>query len=667
MKTLQDKIFLIIRFAAALGCIYLIFREGLTELLTKKYAVILFTVAIIGVFALVCVISLLRVLRIVFAAGLLLLAFLYFSGDTLPKLLGAASLLLALNELAGKRRREKGAVLILLAVLTLFTPTSKKPFDWSFVLRIAEAIRTQTEAMIDELSYRFEKMMPGKAEETGYSSFFAEAGDISINDKIELSVKGTGNGSPFYLSGKTYRDFDGRRWTNDTGSLQDDRTWFPRFVNLLFQTGVTREKAQTFTRLHKTDITYELLRTGDVIHPETTLAIMDETAAVSKDYTFPETEERGTSYTVLWLEIDYGSRYFDECIRRAEDYPLLSDYQTLLTYTEETYGKEAAACFTRELYTEAAGEAPAEDGNITYTEQTKAFAKKITADLKSDYDKMRTIEETLRQYTYSLKAGPETKDLVETFLFRTKEGYCIHFASAAAELMDLAGIPSRICTGYAVNTRKEKTNGVLPVKGSEAHAWAEGYLRGYGWVPIEPTPIEPTAVMSSWSVVLPEDEGATAEGGDKKTYVDLSQTPDEKEEGETLETVDPAGQNARRILLLLLLLIPGIILLRWLLKELYLLLLPERKRIRYAMHTLRRFLELRYQTRNEPLLFFEERLEEEAEKKEFRETVLSYYRYSYGNEEAEEGLYRRIRALKQHLSRKTALPERIRYVLLTGG
>lgn len=665
MKTLQGKIFIIIRFAAALGCIYLSFREGLTDLLTKKYAVLLFTVSIIGVFALVCVISMFRILRIVFAAGLLLLSLFYFSGDSLPKLLGAASLLLTLNEVAGKRRKEKGAVLILLAVLTLFTPTSKKPFDWSFVVRIAEAIKTQTEAMIDELTYRFEIMMPGKADETGYSSFFAEAGDISINDRIELSIKGTGNGSPMYLSGKTYRDFDGKRWTNDEEILQQDKTWFPRFINLLYQNGVSREKAQAFSRLHKTNITYELLRTSDVIHPETTLMVTGETAAVSDVYTFPETEEKGTSYTVQWLEIDYGSVYFDECIRTAGDYPLLADYKTLLAYTEEIYGNEAASCFTRELYEAAAGEAPAEIGNITYTEQTKAFAKKITADLKSDYDKMRAIEETLRQYTYALEAGPETRDLVETFLFRTKEGYCVHFASAAAELMDLAGIPSRICTGYAVNTGKEKTNGALPVNGSEAHAWAEGYLRGYGWVPIESTPIKPTAVMSSWSIVLPEDD-ETATEDSKKPYVDLSQTPDEKEAGEAAETVDPAEQNAKRILLLLLLLIPGFFLLRWLLKELCLLLLPEKKRIRYAAHSLRRFLELRYQTRNEPLLFFENRLDEE-EKEEFRETVLSYYRYSYGNEEAEEGLYRRIRALNQHLSKKTSLSVRIRFSLLTGG
>ena len=665
MKTVQDKIFLVIRFAAALGCIYLIFREGISALLSEKYAVLLFTVSIIGIFALVCVISMLRVLRIVFAAGLLLLAVFYFSGDALPKLLGAAALLLALNELAGERRKEKGAVLILLAALTLICPTSKKPFDWSFVVRIAEAIRTQAEALIDELSYRFDLGMSGKAEQTGYSSFFAEAGDLNANDRVELAVKGTGNGSPMYLSGRTYRSFDGVHWTNDGVTQGDDRTWFPRFINLLYRNGVQREKVQAFSRLHKTDITYELLRTSDVIHPETTLKMKGDTAAAADTYTFSETMEKGTAYSVLWLEIDYGSAYFDEYIRTAPDYPLLADYRTLLAYTEDVYGSEAAECFTRELYEEAAGETPPETGHITHTQQTEAYAKKLTRDLKSDYDKIRLIEKNLREYTYALKAGPETKDLVETFLFRTKEGYCVHFASAAAELMDLAGIPSRVCTGYAANTSKEKTEGRLPVNGSEAHAWAEGYLEGYGWVPVEPTPIKPTAAMTSWSVVLPEDEGIKAEES-QKPYVDLSKTPDEESTEMTEETFDPAERNARRILLLLLLLIPGLFLLRRLLLELYLLLLPEKKRIRYEAHALRRFLELSCHTRNEPLLFFEEKLPDE-EKEEFRETVLSYYRYSYGNEMAEEGLCRRIRDLKRKLLKKTSLTMRIRFSFLTGG
>lgn len=651
MKSLQDKIFFLIRFVTAIGCIYLIFREGLLPLLSRRYAVLLFTASIIGVFLLTMVISVFRVTRILFAAALLFLTLFYFPMETLPKLLGVSAILLGLNELAGERKKEKGAVLILLAALTLLCPTKREPFDWSFVLRWAEAMQEGAETAFNELSYLFEEWFPGKGEETGYSSFFAEAGELSANDRTELSIRGETNGASLYLSGKSYRDFDGRVWTNRETDAETEGAWFPRYINLLYQNRVLKEKARMFSRLHKTDITYELLRTRDVIHPETTISVSAGKEAVLPGYSFPEIKGKGTAYTVLWLEIDYGSVYFDELIGTAGQYPLFADYRTLAAYTEELYGKEAASAFTRELYDEAIKASAPERGDITYTEQTAAYAKKLTKGFKSDYEKLRAIEEALRQYSYTLSPQTGKKDLVETFLFRTKEGYCIHFASAAAELMDLSGIPSRIVMGYDTVTGKEKENGRLPVLGSEAHAWAEGYIEGFGWVPVEATPIKPAPVMSGWGLLLPEDQEK------EETEERAEEVPNDPAPGigtEAEEEPDPAGQNARRILLLLLLLIPALFFGRLLLRELLFLLLPEQKKLRLAIRSLRQLLETRFHTKNEPLLSFTERLKEE-DREEFRETVLSYYRYSYGGETPEEGLFQRIRALRKKLRKSSAI------------
>lgn len=88
--------------------------------------------------------------------------------------------------------------------------------------------------------------------------------------------------------------------------------------------------------------------------------------------------------------------------------------------------------------------------------------------------------------TYSLK--PKALDInntADSFLFDQRLGYCVHFASSFVTMARMAGIPSRIVTGY----RADKTNSLnnyLPVKERDAHAWAELYLDKH-WVRFETT------------------------------------------------------------------------------------------------------------------------------------------------------------------------------------
>ncbi len=88
---------------------------------------------------------------------------------------------------------------------------------------------------------------------------------------------------------------------------------------------------------------------------------------------------------------------------------------------------------------------------------------------------------------YSLR--PELPDLghpTDSFLFETKKGYCVHFAASFANLARLAGIPSRIVTGYKAD-RKNAIENYLVIRESDAHAWVELYLGDRGWVRFEPT------------------------------------------------------------------------------------------------------------------------------------------------------------------------------------
>ncbi|WP_307658994.1 transglutaminase family protein [Variovorax paradoxus] len=89
-------------------------------------------------------------------------------------------------------------------------------------------------------------------------------------------------------------------------------------------------------------------------------------------------------------------------------------------------------------------------------------------------------------YTYTLEPGVYGNDTADEFWFDRKEGFCEHIASAFVVLMRGAGIPARIVTGY----QGGELNGVdnyWVLRQSDAHAWAEVWEDGTGWVRVDPT------------------------------------------------------------------------------------------------------------------------------------------------------------------------------------
>lgn len=89
--------------------------------------------------------------------------------------------------------------------------------------------------------------------------------------------------------------------------------------------------------------------------------------------------------------------------------------------------------------------------------------------------------------TYSLTPGavPDGEDFVLYFLTESHSGYCVHFASATAALLQAMDIPARYTTGYRAVV--PNTNTWIDVYEHSAHAWVEVYQQGVGWIPIEST------------------------------------------------------------------------------------------------------------------------------------------------------------------------------------
>jgi hypothetical protein len=72
-------------------------------------------------------------------------------------------------------------------------------------------------------------------------------------------------------------------------------------------------------------------------------------------------------------------------------------------------------------------------------------------------------------------------------VFDKKKGYCEYFATATTLLLRLAGVPARYVTGYALRPF-QRVGDHYVVRDSDAHAWAEAYLPGRGWVEVDATP-----------------------------------------------------------------------------------------------------------------------------------------------------------------------------------
>ncbi len=125
----------------------------------------------------------------------------------------------------------------------------------------------------------------------------------------------------------------------------------------------------------------------------------------------------------------------------------------------------------------------------TTTARTYELAKNITKYKNNDYNKVKAIEnylKTIFKYSLTPPDTPYNTDFVDYFLFELKEGYCTYYASSMAVLARCIGVPSRYVEGFRVVEKKD--NGTYNVYSSNAHAWVEIYIEGYGWMTFEPTP-----------------------------------------------------------------------------------------------------------------------------------------------------------------------------------
>ncbi len=91
--------------------------------------------------------------------------------------------------------------------------------------------------------------------------------------------------------------------------------------------------------------------------------------------------------------------------------------------------------------------------------------------------------------SYSMRSKHATADdPAADFLFGDRIGYCVHFSHAAAYLLRARGLPARIAAGYVADEGRKGSGSSILLRQKDAHAWAELWLDGFGWIVVDVSP-----------------------------------------------------------------------------------------------------------------------------------------------------------------------------------
>ncbi len=165
-----------------------------------------------------------------------------------------------------------------------------------------------------------------------------------------------------------------------------------------------------------------------------------------------------------------------------------------------------------------------------YRRQYQDFLDGIIDDGDGFMERIVAILRNFSSFQYELGFTDNVSiQAISAFLFENRTGDCTEFSNSAAILARMAGIPSRVVTGYLVSRDLQSPNHVMaldeirnrypPLEGEDPddlflvttahrHSWPQFYLPVYGWVDFEATAfaIPPAGDMNpnNLNVVIPD-------------------------------------------------------------------------------------------------------------------------------------------------------------------
>lgn len=405
-------------------------------------------------------------------------------------------------------------ICLLLAVLAVAMPSKEEPLQWTTVRNFYENVKDQIERWSTDLDYYMRKhsneffiSLTGYSEENG--KLANDNGNLIKDEKVAMRFSGSVRNRAVYLIGSVSDIYTGYSWEKSrTDYLTEEQEYKLDYLELAYalsRQDLEKLENNRYVERVTVKVQYDNIKTKTFFYPLKTSwfnLLSDSTfpQAAPSNITFEKPKGRGTTYEGVFFEMNLKGEEFVKMLEEADTFSYdtaqsvkLDSFEWLENNTlmhdnsnsfinrwdfYELFGERAK--LIKEKYTMLPEELPV---------RVKELAEDITADYDTTYDKLKAIEAYLQTYTYSLSPTnpPEGQDFVDYFLFEGKAGYCTSYATAMAVLGRCIGVPMRYLEGFVAKFEYQDENSMYPIKNSQAHAWAEAYIEGVGWIPFEAT------------------------------------------------------------------------------------------------------------------------------------------------------------------------------------
>ncbi|BEP96082.1 protein-glutamine gamma-glutamyltransferase TgpA [Acidovorax sp. A79] len=375
---------------------------------------------------------------------------------------------------------------LLMALVNAHMPVGRPPLAQTF--RMAGTMALLGAPIMVALFMLFPRMaplwgMPGE-NLTGRSGLsgtmkIGEMAEIALDERVAIRLRFAGAPtdvppqSALYFRGPVMTAFDGRQWQAEP--FREDSAWAARAA-----------------------LPANLQVSGPAVRYEVTLEPQRQPWLMVLEATPEAPELPNNMRTYMTQDLQWmTSRPITEVMR----------YQAV-SYPEYRHGPQQSVRQLR-VYTELPP---------GFNPRTLALAAQMRADpalasggtsalVNAALQRLRT-----GGYTYTLDPGVYGEHTADEFWFDRKEGFCEHIASAFVVLMRALDVPARIVTGYQGGERNP-VDGYWTVRNADAHAWAEVWMEGRGWVRVDPTgAVSPGRVVAFQRLQAPQGALAAAMG-----------------------------------------------------------------------------------------------------------------------------------------------------------
>jgi len=402
---------------------------------------------------------------------------------------------------------EPAALMLLLAAAAVFAGAMFTTRDF---VRSEELNRKRRQLMQAYENFTLEDLpeflqkLPG-----GFKSGSSDEIDLTKNDNprfdgsimLRIQVGGAATVDDYYLRGIVRTDYTGKGWSVSSDSYRNQKKLFRR---------LTAANRMPQTIFHSGHIDELRIQNGKfpVVHCTVHAAGNEKVNYLP----YQSVLDAGTQYRYdTEIELESPLQYNFWLMNNAS-----VDWEEFSRHSAPSDDPDIAEYerFVQKHYLKV----PDNSAMQRVREGFEPYMPDSNASLKEKLDEIRIYLWDNAEYSLSAPVTPENYDFVEYFLRGSHEGYCAHYASAAVLLCRMCGIPARYCQGYVMTTAnfyagKTSEDYEIAVPDRQAHAWAEIYVEGYGWIPYEFT----ESVRELWHRAPQEPAGTTSDAGSVTT------------------------------------------------------------------------------------------------------------------------------------------------------